>query len=133
MTDNEIIKALEICVDEEDRCGECPYCQYRFDLVIPCAEKNGKDLLNLINRQKAEIERLQNKVEELAEVLSNSIRIRYAEAKAEAINELAVRFENELTEKVEEFYFVEEYEFFMSTNKVLEFFDNLVKEMVGEG
>ena len=48
-----------------------------------------KYAINLINRQKAEIEALQKKVEELSEVLSDTIRIRYAECKAEAIKEFA--------------------------------------------
>ena len=51
MTDNEIIKALEYCVDK----GYCPEC--------PCYKNNADckleyDVIKLINRQKAEVERL---------------------------------------------------------------------------
>lgn len=73
LTDEEIIKRLERCVKRGNR-------NYNTDIV-----------LDLINRQKAEIERLNKKVEELSEVLSDTIRIRYAEAKAEAYKEFAER------------------------------------------
>ena len=83
MTDNEIIKALEYCC-HNGHCRKCPH---------NCVEnKNIEDLaLDLINRQKAEIERFQNKVEELSEVLSDTIRIRYAECKANAIKDFAYK------------------------------------------
>ena len=54
MTDNEIIKALECCIKDNCDCGECPaipVCQHDFDCPKTIA-------LELINRQKAEIERL---------------------------------------------------------------------------
>ena len=83
MTDNEIIKALECCGCDNYQCDNCPYA-YKTCTVY-------KDSLDLINRQKAEIERLRKKIEELSEVLSDSIRIRYKEAKSEAIKEFAER------------------------------------------
>ena len=57
MTDNEIIKALECCIEDED-CSHCPsikempYCSN--DIMVGA--------LNLINRQQTEIERLKNKI-----------------------------------------------------------------------
>lgn len=51
MTDNEIIKALECCMNA---CKECPFKKYGEE----CAAKLNKCALDLINRQKAEIERL---------------------------------------------------------------------------
>ena len=60
MTDNEIIKALECCAtDKMDDCFQCPY-----DNIVykpgngGCVNRCRKDALDLINRQKAEIERL---------------------------------------------------------------------------
>ena len=55
MTDNEIIKALECCTNNNalDNCDTCPLCDYgncRDTLIEYCS--------NTINRQKAEIERL---------------------------------------------------------------------------
>jgi SMC interacting uncharacterized protein involved in chromosome segregation len=55
MTDNEIVKALECCLQEYGNCDDCPYKEYQC-----VSEKDGnvfyKDILDLINRQKAEIE-----------------------------------------------------------------------------
>lgn len=50
--------------------------------------------LDLINRQKAELadnERLNKKVDKLSEVLSDTIKIRYKKAEAEAYKEFAER------------------------------------------
>ena len=52
MTDNEIIKALEICQNENGMCSDCPYS----DDYTNCNTRIAKDVLDLINRQKAEIE-----------------------------------------------------------------------------
>ena len=54
MTDNEIIKALECCI--ADKCMECPL--RKIPKVKGCMNRLSF-ALDLINRQKAEIERLQ--------------------------------------------------------------------------
>ena len=60
MTDNAIIKALECCITlTENKCPECPNNELRFK-GIHCKQQTYKNALYLINRQKAEIERLQN-------------------------------------------------------------------------
>lgn len=74
---DEIIKRLERCVKRGNR-------NYNTDIV-----------LDLINRQKAEIERLNKKVEELSNVLSDTIKIQYAEAKAEAYKDFAEHLKEE--------------------------------------
>lgn len=53
MTDNEIIKALEVCsyATSNKDCEKCPY--YPDE---ECVKKQFTDILDLINRQKAEIE-----------------------------------------------------------------------------
>ncbi len=56
MTDNEIIKALECCKTGDD----CKGCPYYANERYTCGEHFNEDMLDLINRQKAEIERLQN-------------------------------------------------------------------------
>ena len=60
MTDEQIIKALECCAtDKTDDCFQCPY-----DNIVykpgngGCVNRCRKDALDLINRKKAEIERL---------------------------------------------------------------------------
>ena len=57
MTDNEIIKALELCHTQDGLipCYDCPCWD---DGMQKCKGLNHADLLGLINRQKAEIERL---------------------------------------------------------------------------
>lgn len=58
MTDNEISKALRCCAQPDPICKECPcYDPY---LKYPCADQLKWAALNLIDSQKAEIERLEN-------------------------------------------------------------------------
>lgn len=60
MTDNEIVKALECCKltneQQESQCEDCPL--WETSLMI-CQELLAFHALDLINRQKAEIERLE--------------------------------------------------------------------------
>ena len=60
MTDNEIIKALECLTGEMIPCKDCPYsANYtHFD----CQRQVAKDTLDLINRQKAKINELEERV-----------------------------------------------------------------------
>ena len=59
MTDNEIIKALECCIRTEEKCDECPYW---LDYAR-CSNALRKDALDLINRQRAEIEELEAEID----------------------------------------------------------------------
>lgn len=90
MTDNEIIKALECCTTFPERmCGKCTL-QEECLTELCVAEKNA---LDLINRQKAEIERLEELVY-LADSETANVRDLYFEEKserAEAIKEFAER------------------------------------------
>lgn len=57
MTENEISKALRCCAQPDPICKECPcYDPY---LKYPCADQLKWAALNLIDSQKAEIERLE--------------------------------------------------------------------------
>lgn len=122
MTDNEIVKALERCnglapTDEVD-CELCPFCDY--DAHTKCTEELAKNVLYLIDRQKAEIERLENYIENIrcvnADLLDNH-EISIKEARAEAIKEFAERLKDEL--KVSTLWGL------VSFDRI----DNLVKEM----
>ena len=83
MTDNEIIKALECCRDNDnnlnmEKCFDvCPYDG-------ACAGKFMQDVLSLVNRQKGEIERLKG-WENLLKAEKHSL------VKAAAIKEFAYR------------------------------------------
>ena len=115
-TDDEVIKALEICTKSK-RWGDCE------DMGCPAATKHGcyfylrtaedyegvvqdellKDALALINRQKAEIERLKKIGDyKTSEVLRHDASIRELHkqletTKSEAIKEFAWRLKNRLT------------------------------------
>lgn len=60
MTDNEIIKALECCIEDDydKSCTECPLQYYEY-----CNFQLAKFALDLINRQKEDIEKLTEQCE----------------------------------------------------------------------
>ena len=84
MTDNEIIKALEVCTSELQDCVLCQLLDNCDPLVL-----DGQ-ALDLINRQQAEIERLKIENQSLRSA-ANSYKIHYDEARAEAVKEFAYR------------------------------------------
>jgi nitrogen regulatory protein PII-like uncharacterized protein len=110
MTDNEIIKALECCTSEEIG-NRCP-------VIVRGVMK---DAFDLINRQKAEIERLTKIVEEQHE----SCLIAMDVFKAEAVKEFAERANEKLS------YYLEKCGDFAPYG-MANFIDNLVKEMTEE-
>ena len=76
-----------------------------------------------------EVSLKEKKIEELSEVLSDTIRIRYAEARAEAIKEFAERLkENKIDIDVSFGYGREVYTEAVAVIEI----DNLVEEMAGE-
>ena len=133
MTDNEIIKALELCRNENGICSDCPYS----DDYTNCNTRIAKDVLDLINRQKAEVEKLQEyykmyydrmrEIKELQdEVEHSSYKISLFDetiktAKSEAIKEFAERLKGHAEPQYPWLYTVD-----------VDFIDNLVKEMVGD-
>ena len=134
-TDEEIVKALECCAKSKTN-GDCAALNcpcFKYEMCIFVDDDLGLQncALDLINRQKAELadnERLNKKVDELSEVLSDTIKIRYKEAKTEAYKEFAER----LRETSELFYCIEmgksRYAVAVETSEI----DNLLKEMIGE-
>ncbi len=98
MTDNEIIKALECCKDE----GVCTGCPLFEQKTAKCITRLNFYALDLINRQKAEIERLKEANAGLAlgllhDVVNDDPMLRKeitAVAKAEAIREFAERLKD---------------------------------------
>ena len=138
MTDNEIIKALECCTKTEF-ISDCAKCEmFAFD----CKDILIENALDLINRQKAEVERLEDKIfvlendlekaENLSDALENDVDIKLnyiydleeklKKAKSEAIKEFAERLKEKLQWDVE-----------FDNKLVFESdIDNLVKEMTME-
>ena len=83
MTDNEIINALECCIDCD--CTDCP-CNTREG----CKDIDYEAMLDLINRQKAEIERLTVNMNAFGLGMKQEAE-RADTAKAEAIKEFVVK------------------------------------------
>ena len=121
MTDNEIIKGLECC-----RGVGCKSCPFNVNNAI-CISYLIEDVLDLINRQKGEIERLKKYNTDVAFK-------HYNDGKAEAIKEFAERLKQELQEK--KYKYVTDTNYSKTCNAVIDScvvcIDNLVKEMVGE-
>lgn len=60
MTDEDIIKAMTCCTGSYDCCKVCPAKAYN----VECGNVLRFNALNLIKRQKAEINRLKNEIHE---------------------------------------------------------------------
>ena len=117
MTDNEIVKALECCSVGTFACDEqCPCFHSKSKLkVTSCRFELIGDALDLINRQKAEIERLKTDSKRLKKVqmqLDDLCKM-HRVIKAEAYKEFA--------EKLKELLGVTKFSLI----------DNLVKELKG--
>ena len=129
MTDNEIIVPLKCFVMDE---VDCSYCKYK-DRNGKCKKFLYSDVLGLIdenNRQKAEIERLEEDKEQLKadNEMFTDIGKMYSELKADAIKEFAERLkENKIDIDVSFGYGREVYTEAVAVIEI----DNLVKEMVG--
>ena len=119
MTDNEIIKAFDCCNNKTLDCDECP-CHYKQEK--PCLELDNL-VFDLINRQKAEIKRLEKDSKRLKKVemqLDDAMKM-YDTIKAEAYKEFADRLkENSIAT------------FSWNGVVLVEEIDNLLKEMVGD-
>ena len=89
MTDNEIIKALECCAEDEWRCNNnCPFFEKCSKTLM------AKSSLDIITRQQAEIENLKIENQSLRGA-ANSYKLHYNEAKAEASKELIEKLTKE--------------------------------------
>ena len=114
-TDEEIIRNYEWCIGcTSDRCRECTMDEEDF-----CEEELQDLVLDLINRQKAEIEKLKGST--IVSNIMESQRIK-REAKAEAYKEFA--------EIIKDKWFDNRYD--SPDVDFDDFISNLLKEMVGE-
>ena len=116
MTDNEIIKALEIHINEFNKTG-----------ISVDNNRLDKLTLELINRQKAEIEKLKGST--IVSNIMESQRIK-REAKSEAIKEFAERLKNKIKTECNP-YGKPTFDYDTSL-AIMRYIDNLVKEIVGE-
>jgi hypothetical protein len=91
MKDEEIIKALEICAEESD-CENCRECTGYVSYGSDCLGEYIRNALDLINHQKAEIERLQKILEnrsEICDICTENYTKRIERVKMKAYQELA--------------------------------------------
>lgn len=155
MTDNEIIKALECCISSSD-CKGCPSYIEKDD---DCLGIKWLSILDLINRQKAEIERL-SILAKLGNMRANDYRTMRDRAlkaekeverlkvelfdKTEQLNFIAIyklkEFAERLNKEAEKVAIDREGDFVETNDKIYDTVanwckatsDNLLKEMVGE-
>ena len=113
MTDNEIVKALECCsyATYNSDCEKCPYYPDK-----ECVKKQCTDIIDLINRQKAEIERLQTFSLQLNKIFMDFVN----KEKTEARKEFAERLKGKICD---------DFGFVVASARDKDI-DNLVKEMV---
>ena len=136
MTDEQIIKGLECCADDSViRCEECPYGVN----IFACNQMQmRKDALDLINRQQAEIEKLDkestNIVKMLDEKCDECIEFNNRRAKAEAIKEFAERLHCHCESIINEPWNEKAYpnSWACAYKEFEDVIENLVKEMVGD-
>lgn len=128
MTNNEIIKALECC--KKDDCDNCPN-----DFGNCYANLAGYSLA-LINRQKEEIRRLKEDVDDL-EIKVEHLAVFLAEARHDAVKEFAEELKKDISWHRTEMYMnglkgtPRTHEITYET--VEEYIDNLVKEFTEGG
>ena len=124
LTDSEIVKALECCKYEYDT--KCELCCYNFYSRTGCRSELRRNALDLINRLQAENERLKDYNENLLTAntsLSNEI----LDAKTEAYKESIEKVKEKLRD-IAKIDWQDNYYYLIGEA----FFDNLLKELVGE-
>ena len=121
MTSNEIIKALE-CFLKTNQAYKCRDCRY-YNKTANCLSRLMTDTVDVINRQQAKIESLNNKLIE-QQLKNNMLYETPLEIKSEAIKEFAEKLKSE-------------YDGFDVNHEIIEYqnllkaIDYVTKEMVG--
>ena len=124
MTDNEIVKALEHCVYNE-RGNKCRECEY----VTGCKPLLLREALALINRQKEELLRWKDDVDDLEKKVEH-LTVLLAEARHEAVKEFAERAKKTIHDSVYQYWNFGEGGYYLAED-VDDDIDNLVKEFTG--
>lgn len=138
MTDNEIIKALKCCAQPIPICKECP-C-YDSNVPYPCADQLKWATLNLIDNQRAEIERLNSLVDDYVwdfcliagcEEASNDCWKTCSDSRYNKIKNEVIR---EFAEKLKELYTDDSItdDYHCAVGAIKQNIDGIVKEMVGD-
>ena len=120
MEDRDIIKALECC--RNGLCTDCPRLNTP-SAILRCKEELMCDALDLINRQKAEIEALK--------LINSTYNAEVSEVRKIAFQEFAERLKKREQPVIARFKFLGGK--YVANGVMCADIDNLVKEMVGEG
>jgi hypothetical protein len=152
MTNKEIVKALECCISAESCCvcGYTKMCdgttihQFALDLINRQQAENERlnnelhskveyihEQLEIIESKKVEIERLTNIIDDGAGVCHNC-HLKYAEKIEQAKSEAIKEFADRLKADINKTWYYE-LENDIHNARALKRVDELVKEMVGEG
>lgn len=137
MKDNEIIKALECCSNLE-ACEKCPLASLQKYDADTCEHQIMLYALDLINRQKAEIERLkkgiiytvkfnEKQLEQIKDDILQNVEFNINNIKSEAVREYAERFKERLRDNAK--FDRGEHTYYLVGDS---FVDNIADEMLGE-
>lgn len=126
-TDEEIKSSLEVIATTRN-CNECKIRNCKWG-TCNCSQITANAALDLINRQKAEIEKLKGST--IVSNIMESQKIK-REAKAEAYKEFAEKIKKSIKENVDEAWHRDDGNGIYDAEYVLDDVDNLLKEMVGE-
>ena len=123
ITDEEIKSSLEVIATTRN-CNECKIRNCKWG-TCNCSQITANAALDLINRQQAEIERLE-KIRKADNNLITSLNKCYETAKAEAYKEFAEKLKEKCYEDFQETYEM------LSPYVTDDYIDNLLKEIDGE-
>ena len=134
LTDSEIVKALEICgkgiMFSKHDCKKCPYYT-----ELNCETKCKQNALDLINRLKAENERLRKELN-LVSILYQDEQERNSIIKAESYKEVAERLKNEIINDTAYACDITQhsgyYDYQIKIGDIPEYIDNILKELEGD-
>lgn len=127
MTDNDVIKYAEMCCQDNPHCLSCPFDDVSV-ISAECMSELMKKLVDLIIRQKAEIDKLKEHIKHTNNVVKQVV----SDAKSEAVKEFAKRAYKLICNKenwnVLKVAWLDNGECYW----LKRLFDNLVKEMAGD-
>ena len=133
ISDDEIISSLEVIATTRN-CSECKIRNCNWG-DCNCSQITANAALDLINRQKAEIEELKIENKSLRSA-ANCYKLHYNEVRTEAYKEFAERLKNEIINDTA--YACDStqhsgyYDYQIKVGDIPEYIDNLVKEMEGD-
>lgn len=128
ITDEDIISSLEIIATTRN-CNECKIRNCKWG-TCNCEQITANAALDLINRQKTEIEKLKKEKDEYAYLYDKHVNTAFSHIKAEAVKEFADRLEENISDGC---HIVSDEEYCgFDCGDIHKCIDNLLKEMVGD-